>query len=221
MSASSTPGYSNAITQLLQKKCFTRYATTAGKLVHCHRGKTSSNKLLMTKNPGLQRSDEACQASFTAWNAAHSQSFVTEQNDTRTTVTNCIICCYRGLSQASNTTMSVLGAVLLLNVRRQMLWQSYFVFSEFSSILSATTFSLELAFDSIHVYILLYLSLKLVKSRPKDVEANPTNNRHKQSGNDEHPVISSSSQLQQEQDVSTLLIQSAASEAIQSATQRT
>ena len=74
-----------------------------------------------------------CQASFTAWNAAHSQSFVTEQNYTQTTITNCIICCYRGLSQASRTTMAVLAAVLLLDVRRQTLWQSYFVFSEFHS----------------------------------------------------------------------------------------
>jgi len=91
----------------------------------------------------------------------------------------------------------------------------------FTIILSTTTFSLELAFDSRHVYILLYLSLKLVKSRPKDVEADPANNRHKQSGNDEHPVISASSQLQKQQDMSTLLTQSAASEVIQSATQRT
>lgn len=59
ISASSTPGYSNAVTQVLQQKCFTRYATTAGKLGHCHRGRTSSYKLMMTKSPGLQRSDEA------------------------------------------------------------------------------------------------------------------------------------------------------------------
>lgn len=88
-------------------------------------------------------------------------------------------------------------------------------------ILSTTTLSLELAFDSRHVYILLYLSLKLVKSRPKDVEADPANNGHEQSGNDEHPVISASSQLQKQNDVSTLLIQLAASEVVLSATQRT
>jgi len=80
---------------------------------------------------------------------------------------------------------------------------------KFTIILSTGTFSL--AFACRQVCVLLYLSLKLVKSRPKDVEANPANNGHKQSGNDEHPVISASSQLQKQRDMSTLLIQSAAS----------
>lgn len=54
VSASSTPGYSNAVNQLLQQKYFTHYAiTTAGKLGHCPSSRTSPKKLLMNKRPRI------------------------------------------------------------------------------------------------------------------------------------------------------------------------
>ncbi len=68
---------------------------------------------------------------------------------------------------------------------------------------SAATLALALAWDR-QVCVLLYLSLELVESGTQNVESNPANYWYKQGGNDEHSVISASSQLQSQHSISTL-----------------
>ncbi len=153
-----------------------------------------------------------CRVHSQHWNAAHSQSFVTEDNRNTdhyhklyhllllgsvTSQQHCNNVCAEGCTTSKCKATDTMAEFILSS-------------QKFMIILSTATFSLALAFACRRVYVLLYLSLKLVKSRPKNVEANPANNGHKQSGDYKDPVISASSQLQKQRDMSILLIQSAA-----------